>query len=217
MARRLSASAARSDAAALSAAAEEPEYEDDDAFAAAVLPLQLADPVPFRRAAVVYAADAADYSFMVLQRDGQIRWPVVAITRAGDVLLLAWPAAAGPQFGGSHVRARVRAADMDDPLIADEVTLEVELELIGIEDVDELLVVAVLPALDPALRFTSENGVPFAEDLMAAASERAARALAGPLAGGTPGDAVIQAPVGAATPVPPLRWVQHSFLLVEVS
>ncbi len=59
------------------------------------------------------------------------------------------------------MRAAVQAADLDDPSVPDGATqLDVELEQICIEDADELVVVAVLPALGPSRRFTSESGVP---------------------------------------------------------
>ncbi len=92
--------AARGRPSAAPMSAPDDEGVDEDLLAEPQLPLELADPVRFREAEVVYATEAADYSFVVLDRGGELRWPMVPVVRSGDLLIVAWPAAAGPQFGG---------------------------------------------------------------------------------------------------------------------
>jgi hypothetical protein len=100
------------------------------------------------------------------------------------------------------MKALARAADADDPSVPDgSLQFEVELEQIGVVAIDSLVVVPSVPDFQLACRFSADNAMPFAGDLLAAAAEWATRARAGPLAGGAPDPALVERLAGAVLPL----------------
>jgi len=64
-------------------------------------------PLPFAAGVVVTAAEAAEYSYLLRYRPGQPLCPVVLVQRSAGRMLVAWPGATGPHYGGLHVQVRV--------------------------------------------------------------------------------------------------------------
>jgi hypothetical protein len=79
------------------------------------------DPVPFLQATIATADTDNEYSFVVRADGvGTVLWPMVPVGLIGtNELLVAWPAAAGPQYGGQHHNLVIPAAAADAPGTAD--------------------------------------------------------------------------------------------------
>ena len=79
--------------------------------------------IPTTLAEVVWAAASPAYSYMIrLDEQGNQSWPVAPVAMVAGLRVVAWPSAAGPQFGGVHYRVAVDAADV--ALVAEQMDLE---------------------------------------------------------------------------------------------
>ena len=122
------------------------------------------DPVPFLQATIATADADSEYSFVIRADGGAVLWPMVPVGLIGaGELLVAWPAAAGPQYGGQHHALVVPAAAADAPGTADPaVAIPVVLELFPRDLAVDLYAVAQLPVLGLGRNFAEDGSVPHA-------------------------------------------------------
>ncbi len=89
MASRGAASCGRLAAAAIGVPGGDEEELDEAELEAARCAVVLADPARYQDAEVVYATDAAEYSFAARVVRGEVTWPPVPVARSGGLLIVA--------------------------------------------------------------------------------------------------------------------------------